>query len=50
MLKHFIFSSREKELVKDVDNLQEGGHKVTLNESKFNINATGPTHACKKPK
>jgi len=50
MLKHFIFSSRENHLLKDVVNLQEGGHKVTLNESNFNINATGSSQACKNPK
>jgi hypothetical protein len=50
MLKYFIFSSRENQLVKDVVNLQEGGHKVTLNDCNLNVNATGFIQACKKPK
>jgi len=50
MLNLFIFLLRENQLVKDVVNLREGGHKVALNESNFNINAAGSTQACKKPK
>ena len=42
-----MFSSRQNQLLKDVVNLEEGGHNVTLNESNFNINATGSTQACK---
>jgi len=42
-----MFSSRQNQLLKDVVNLEEGGHKVTLNESNFKINATGSIQACR---